>query len=60
MGGRIAGILATLVFAAYTGFLAWRTGSPALMVIVAITLLLAVVNLWQTEFLRRENSIRRG
>lgn len=60
MNGRIAGTLATLIMAAYIGFLAWSTSSLALGVIVAVTILLAVIDLWQTEFLRRENSIRRG
>lgn len=60
MDGRIAGTLATLVLVAYVGFLAWSTGSIALGIIVACTVALAVTDLVQTEYQRREDSIRRG
>lgn len=60
MDGRIAGTIATLIMAVYVGFLAWSADSPALVVIVVVTVAMALIDLWQTEFQRRESSIRRG
>jgi ABC-type transport system involved in cytochrome bd biosynthesis fused ATPase/permease subunit len=58
--GRIAGTLATLIMVVYVGFLAWSTGSLALGIIVLVTVALALIDLFQTEYQRREDSIRRG
>ena len=60
MHGRFAGTVATLIMIAYVGFLAWSTGSLALGLIVLVTSVLALIDLWQTEFQRREASLRRG
>ncbi len=60
MDGRIAGTLATLIMVVYVGFLAWSTGSLALGIIVLVTVALALIDLVQTEYQRREDSIRRG
>lgn len=60
MVGAIAGTLATAIMVAYVGFLAWSTGSLAFAIIVAATVALALIDLFQTEFQRREDSIRRG
>jgi cobalamin biosynthesis protein CobD/CbiB len=57
---RIAGTFATLIMVVYVGFLAWSTGSPALGIIVLVTVALALIDLVQTEYQRREESIRRG
>lgn len=60
MDGRIAGTFATLIMLVYVGFLAWSTGSLALGIIVLVTVALALIDLVQTEYQRREDSIRRG
>ena len=60
MTGPIAGLIATFTMLAYTGYLTWRAGSLALGLITGLVAVLALVDLWQTEFQRRENSRRRG
>ncbi len=60
MIGRIAGVLAFLIWFSYVGFLAWKVFELPLLIIVGGAALLALVDLIQTEFLRREASIRRG
>ncbi len=56
--GRIAGIVATLIMVAYVGFLSFKVWELPLAIIVGATVLMAIVDLWQTEFERREESRR--
>ncbi len=60
MAGKLAGILATAGWLLYVGFLAFSVFASPLLVIVGGTAALALIDLWQTEFQRRESSIRRG
>ena len=60
MSGRIAGVVAFLIWFSYVGFLAWKVFELPLLLITGGAVLLALVDLIQTEFLRREASIRRG
>ncbi len=56
--GRIAGIIATLIMVGYVGFLSFKVWELPLAIIVGATVLMAIVDLWQTEFARREESRR--
>ncbi len=56
--GRVAGVLATLVMVAYVGFLTFKVWELPLAIIVGATIVMAVIDLWQTEFERREESRR--
>ncbi len=56
--GRIAGVLATLIMVIYVGFLTYKVSELPLAIIVAGTVFLALLDLWQTEFERREESRR--
>ncbi len=58
MTGKLAGILGTLLLVLYVGYLTYRAGSLALAIIVGTILFMAVLDLYQTEFQRRENSRR--
>ena len=60
MAGKIAGVFAFLIWLAYVGFLSAKVGEIPLLLIVAATVIMAAVDLVQTEFQRREASRRRG
>ncbi len=56
--GRIAGVLATLIMVIYVGFLTFKVWELPLAIIIGAAVLMALVDLWQTEFERREESRR--
>ena len=60
MAGKMAGVVAFLIWLAYVGFLSIKVGEIPLLLIVAATVVMAAVDLFQTEFQRREASRRRG
>ncbi len=60
MTGKIGGILAFAIWFAYVGFLAWKVFEIPLLIITGGAVVLALVDLVQTEFQKREASIRRG
>ncbi len=56
--GRVAGVFATVIMVLYVGFLTYKVWELPLFLISGVTILLAVIDLWQTEFQRREESRR--
>lgn len=58
MMGRIAGVFATLIMVLYVGFLTYKVWELPLAIIAVATIVMALVDLWQTEFERREESRR--
>jgi len=60
MAGKIAGVFAFLMWLSYVGFLSLALGEIPLLIITAATVIMAAVDLIQTEFHRRAASRRRG
>lgn len=60
MAEKLAGVLALAIWLGYVGFLAVAIGEPALLIIAGATAVMAAVDVVQTAFQRREESIRRG
>lgn len=60
MAGKIAGVLAFAIWLAYVGFLALEVAEIPLLIITAATIVMAAVDLIQTEFRKRAESLRRG
>ncbi len=57
--GQVAGVFATLIMIVYVGFLSFKVWELPLAIIVIATIVMAVIDLWQTEFERRAEN-RRG
>ncbi|GBD41947.1 hypothetical protein HRbin39_01334 [bacterium HR39] len=60
MPGKIAGVFALAIWLAYVGFLVLKVGEIPLLIITAATIVMAAVDLIQTEFQKRAESLRRG
>ncbi len=56
--GQVAGVFATLIMVVYVGFLSFKVWELPLAIIVIATIVMAAIDLWQTEFERREESRR--
>ncbi len=56
--GQIAGVFAIFIMVAYVGFLTYKVWELPLAIIAVATIVMAAIDLWQTEFERRQGSRR--
>ncbi len=54
MSDRLMAVLAFAVFAGFLGILAWKVPSADLVIVIALTLVLALYDVWRSAFRRKD------